>query len=48
MPAPTLFRRLVVAQTIGAFALLLVFAGVFFAERNRTVAKLAAERWAPA
>jgi len=48
MPAPTLFRRLVVAQTIGAFALLLVFAGVFYAERNRTVAKLAAERWAPA
>ena len=48
MPAPTLFRRLVVAQTIGAFALLLVFAGVFYAERNRTVAKLTAERWAPA
>jgi two-component system, OmpR family, osmolarity sensor histidine kinase EnvZ len=48
MPAPTLFRRLVVAQTIGAFALVLVFGGVFYAERNRTVARLTAERWAPA
>ena len=48
MPAPTLFRRLVVAQTIGAFALVLVFGGVFYAERNRTVAKLTAQRWAPA
>jgi two-component system osmolarity sensor histidine kinase EnvZ len=44
----TLFRRLVVAQTIGAFALLIVFSGVFYVERNRTVAKLTAQRWAPA
>jgi len=48
MAAPTLFRRLVLAQTIGAFALLLVFGAVFYVERNRTVAKLTAERWAPA
>jgi len=44
----TLFRRLVVAQTIGATALLLVFAGAFYVERNRTVARLTAQRWAPA
>ena len=48
MAAPTLFRRLVVAQTIGAFALLFVFSGVFYVERNRTIAKLTAQRWAPA
>ncbi len=48
MPAPTLFRRLVVAQTIGAFALLLVFGGAFYVERNRAIARLTAERWAPA
>ncbi len=47
-PAPTLFRRLVLAQTLGAFALLFVFTSVFYVERNRTVAKLTAERWAPA
>jgi two-component system osmolarity sensor histidine kinase EnvZ len=46
--APTLFRRLVVAQTIGAFALLLVFSSVFYIERNRVVARLTAQRWAPA
>ena len=48
MAAPTLFRRLVVAQTIGSLALVLVFGAVFYAERNRTVARLTAERWAPA
>ncbi len=48
MAAPTLFRRLVVAQTIGAFALLLVFSSVFYIERNRVVARLTAQRWAPA
>ena len=48
MAAPTLFRRLVVAQTIGAFALLLVFSSVFYVERNRVVARLTAQRWAPA
>lgn len=45
---PTLFRRLVVAQTIGAFALLVVFSSVFYIERNRVVARLTAQRWAPA
>ena len=48
MAAPTLFQRLVVAQTVVSFALLLVFGGAFYVERNRTVAKLTAERWAPA
>ena len=48
MAAPTLFRRLVVAQTIGSLALVLVFGAVFYAERNRTVARLTAQRWAPA
>ena len=44
----TLFRRLVIAQAIGAFALLLVFGSAFYIERNRTIARLAAQRWAPA
>jgi len=48
MAAPTLFRRLVVAQTLGAFAMLMLFVGVFYVERNRTVAWLDAQRWAPA
>jgi len=48
MATPTLFRRLVVAQTIGAFALLIVFSSVFYVERNRVVARLTAQRWAPA
>ena len=48
MTTPTLFRRLVVAQSIGAFALLFVFSGVFYVERNRVIAKLTAQRWAPA
>ena len=48
MATPTLFRRLVIAQTIGAFALLIVFSSVFYVERNRVVARLTAQRWAPA
>ena len=44
----TLFRRLVIAQAIGAFALLLVFGSAFYIERNRTIARLTAQRWAPA
>jgi two-component system, OmpR family, osmolarity sensor histidine kinase EnvZ len=48
MATPTLFRRLVVAQAIGAFALLIVFGSVFYVERNRVVARLTAQRWAPA
>ena len=48
MAAPTLFRRLVVAQALGAFALLFVFSAVFYVERNRVIARLTAQRWAPA
>jgi two-component system osmolarity sensor histidine kinase EnvZ len=48
MAAPTLFRRLVLWQALGSFALLFVFSGVFYVERNRTVARLTAERWTPA
>jgi len=48
MTMPTLFRRLVVAQALGAFALLFVFSGVFYVERNRVIARLTAQRWAPA
>jgi len=44
----TLFRRIVVAQTVGAFALLFVFGAAFYVERNRTIARLTAQRWAPA
>ncbi len=48
MAAPTLFRRLVLWQALGSFALLFVFSGVFYVERNRTIARLTAQRWAPA
>jgi two-component system osmolarity sensor histidine kinase EnvZ len=48
MAAPTLFRRLVVTQAIAAAAVVLVVGALFYVERNRTVAKLAAQRWAPA
>ena len=48
MAEPTLFRRLVIGQAIGSFALLFVFTTVFYVERNRTVAKITAERWTPA
>jgi two-component system osmolarity sensor histidine kinase EnvZ len=48
MAATTLFRRLVIGQAIGSFALLAVFTTVFYVERNRTVARLTAERWTPA
>jgi two-component system osmolarity sensor histidine kinase EnvZ len=47
-PAPTLFERLFRAQILSALALLLVFASAFYVERNRTVARLSAQRWAPA
>jgi two-component system osmolarity sensor histidine kinase EnvZ len=46
--APTLFDRLFRAQIVSALALLVVFAAAFYVERNRTVARLTAERWAPA
>src|SRR5215468_7284469 len=47
-PAPTLFERLFRAQILSALALLLVFGSAFYVERNRTVARLTAQRWAPA
>jgi two-component system osmolarity sensor histidine kinase EnvZ len=46
--SPTLFVRLFRAQIISALALLFVFVSAFYVERNRTVARLMAERWAPA
>jgi two-component system osmolarity sensor histidine kinase EnvZ len=46
--SPTLFVRLFRAQIICALALLFVFVSAFYVERNRTVARLMAERWAPA
>jgi two-component system osmolarity sensor histidine kinase EnvZ len=44
----TLFLRLLVAQAVTAFALLAIFGSLFYVERNRVVARLVAERWAPA
>ncbi len=44
----SLFLRLLVAQAVTAFALVTLFAALFYVERNRTVARLVAERWAPA
>ncbi|NDY91065.1 sensor histidine kinase [Ideonella livida] len=44
----TLFTRLVLVQTLGALALLLVFGLGFYVERNRTIGQLVGERWAPA
>ncbi len=43
----TLLARLLLAQAMSALALALVFAGLFYVERNRTVGRLVAERWAP-
>jgi two-component system osmolarity sensor histidine kinase EnvZ len=43
----TLLARLLLAQAFSALALVLVFAGLFYVERNRTVGRLVAERWAP-
>lgn len=44
----SLFARLLLLQAGVAVALLLVFAVVVYAERNAVVARLVAERWAPA
>lgn len=44
----SLFWRLLVAQAITAFALVMLFGALFYVDRNRTVARLVAERWAPA
>jgi two-component system osmolarity sensor histidine kinase EnvZ len=46
--APTLFRRLVIAQAAAAVAVVVVFSAAFYVERNRTIARLTAERWSPA
>ncbi len=48
MAAPTLFKRVVLAQVAAALALVAVFGVAFYVERNRTIARLMAERWAPA
>jgi two-component system, OmpR family, osmolarity sensor histidine kinase EnvZ len=44
----SLFARLLIAQSLLALALTALLAGLFYGERNRTVAQLVAERWAPA
>jgi two-component system, OmpR family, osmolarity sensor histidine kinase EnvZ len=44
----SLFTRLLIAQSLLALALTALLAGLFYGERNRTVAQLVAERWAPA
>ncbi len=43
----TLFSRLLVVQALTATALVLLFGALFYVERNITVARLVAERWAP-
>lgn len=43
----TLFGRLLLAQLLAAAGLLLVFGLLFYMERNLTVGRLVAERWAP-
>jgi len=44
----TLFVRLLLAQLVTAVVLLSGFGFFFYTERSRTVARLVAERWAPA
>jgi two-component system, OmpR family, osmolarity sensor histidine kinase EnvZ len=43
----SLFSRLLLAQAVLAVALTVLLAALFYSERNRTVAQLVAERWAP-
>jgi two-component system, OmpR family, osmolarity sensor histidine kinase EnvZ len=43
----SLFARLLLLQVLVAIALLLVFGGLIYVERNVAVARLVAERWAP-
>lgn len=43
----TLLLRLLLAQGVTALALALVFAGLLYIDRNRTIGRLIAERWAP-
>lgn len=44
----SLFTRLLLLQVGVVFALILVFGGLVYVERNVAVARLVAERWAPA
>jgi two-component system, OmpR family, osmolarity sensor histidine kinase EnvZ len=44
----SLFTRLLVTQTLLALGFVLMLAALFYVERSVTVARLAAERWAPA
>jgi two-component system, OmpR family, osmolarity sensor histidine kinase EnvZ len=44
----SLFARLVLLQSVLALALATLFVVVFYAERNITVSRLLADRWAPA
>jgi two-component system osmolarity sensor histidine kinase EnvZ len=44
----SLFRRLLLAQALTALGITVVFGGLFYAQRNRVVAQLVGERWAPA
>lgn len=46
--ADSLFARLLLLQCGVAITLILVFAAVVYSERNAAVARLVAERWAPA
>jgi len=46
-PGRTLFVRLLVWQTALVIAVVLVFAGLFYVERNRSLADLQAAHWAP-
>jgi two-component system, OmpR family, osmolarity sensor histidine kinase EnvZ len=48
LPRPSLFARLLWLQVGVALALLVVFAGLVYVERNVAVARLVADRWAPA
>lgn len=43
----TLLLRLLLAQGVTALALALVFAGLLYIDRNRTIGRLIGERWAP-
>lgn len=47
-PFDSLFARLLLLQVGMVLALILVFGGIVYVERNVAVARLVAERWAPA
>jgi two-component system, OmpR family, osmolarity sensor histidine kinase EnvZ len=48
MAGRSLFSRLLLAQMLLALALTAMLVGLFYVERNRTVAQLVAARWSPA